>query len=276
MGWAKRVRQLLLPALIAAALIVLLILLVVTVLYPQPWTGLPTVGSPPAGYYERGKTLWDWLELLIVPAALVIAAFLFDRFTRSRESNRQEERLREQVLQKYFDDSAGLLLDRGERDPEMVRRIRALKTITVLRRLDAARRQEVIEFLRTTDTGADVPDLLRGARMEGIDLTGVDMTRFNLENANLERADLEGATLINANLSGAKLSGSTLVGADLTGAILRGANLNGADLRRANLTDATVEGAYLADADLTGATVRGVDLSTAMLSDTTRRESDEA
>src|SRR5579864_8261349 len=35
--------------------------------------------------YQQGKTLWDWLQLLIIPLALAVIAFLFNRSERKNE-----------------------------------------------------------------------------------------------------------------------------------------------------------------------------------------------
>ncbi len=42
--------------------------------------------------FQRGKTVWDWMQLLIVPAALAIGGFIFNRTEKQLEHQRAEER----------------------------------------------------------------------------------------------------------------------------------------------------------------------------------------
>ena len=46
--------------------------------YRLSWTGFN-------GNNKSGKTLWDWLQLLIVPVVLSVAAFFFNLATSRRE-----------------------------------------------------------------------------------------------------------------------------------------------------------------------------------------------
>jgi hypothetical protein len=89
-----------------------------------------------------GKTLWDWLQLLVVPAALAVIGFLFSMQQDARQQliedhraqqarrieNRRAEAERElaalrteqATLQAYLDQMTMLLLDRNLREGEDV------------------------------------------------------------------------------------------------------------------------------------------------------------
>lgn len=218
-----------------------------------------------------GKTLWDWLELLIVPLALLVGTVIFDQLNKTRDSERQAKRQREQelrqedhyreeALQKYFDQIDKLILTTEHSDAAMIHRLAASRTITVLRRLEGMRLQEAVDFLRATETIRGVPSvsILQGKNLQEVDMDGVDLSYF----------DLEETRLVSCKLRGADLSGAFLHNAVLSYADLSYADLNGADLRGAILTEAVLDNTYLAGTNLTGAIVTPEQLAAAI------RESD--
>jgi hypothetical protein len=47
------------------------------------------------------KTLWDWMELLIIPLVLAIGGFFFSRAERDAERKSADDRNQEATLQNY-------------------------------------------------------------------------------------------------------------------------------------------------------------------------------
>jgi uncharacterized protein YjbI with pentapeptide repeats len=201
------------------------------------WTGFAT------------KTLWDWLQLLFVPILLAIGGAWFTN-RQTRESNREnKDNQRETALQAYLDNMSELLLHEklhtstgDNTEVEEARKIARIRTLTVLPRLDSARKRNVLQFLyesglieTVNSSGAshtpivDLQDAdFRGAHLAGISLPGADLRGANFEGANLlgmanlskvnlSKANLSKATLGFINLSGANLSGTNLIEADFTG-----------------------------------------------------------
>ena len=285
-----------------------IILGIVIILYTASWSGFNE--RPNAeGKLEPARTLWDWLELLIVPAILALGALWFNNQIRDREralerarieeqrkleQQRIEEqraleqdRFKEEALQAYFDRMTELLLTEklnSDEAPEEVRGVASLRTITVLRRLDQGRRDEVIGFLRDSGLLMGERSILAGEAMEGIDLSRAKLSKTHLMGAHLRFANLTGADLSEANLSGAflisanlfrarlskaNLSGAFLVNANLSGASLYGADLTEAMLWKANLSEANLSGADLQWADLTDAKVTPEQLTQAILDENT-------
>ncbi|GCE14581.1 pentapeptide repeat-containing protein [Tengunoibacter tsumagoiensis] len=261
------------------------------------WTGF-TDYTPPNSQYQRGKTLWDWLQLLIVPAILAAGAGFFTWWSARTERQiaqrryDQEQKIadqryeqdqelalgkqREDLLQAYLDRMAELLLEkrlRDSKDDDEVRKVARTRTISTLVQLDGKRARTIFVFLREAQlteksnpiisfAGAD----LRNAKWSEVNLSGAD-----LSGADLSGADLIGANLIGANLSEADLCGTSFSAADLTRANLSGADLSGADLiwadlSEANLSEANLSEANLSEADLSKANLSKADLSEANLS----------
>lgn len=258
---------------IVFASMALMILIAVRPDLAPSWSGLGEVTLPDQGV-ERAKTLWDWLQILAIPAFLLGAAWWLGYVWRAAYQRRTEvEQLvasfqqQEAALEAYFTSMTDLLLNGYLREAGKdanVRKIAEARTLAVLRRLDGARKGQVLQFLY--DSGlvtnkpviqlkrADLADAqLRGARLCSSSLWQADLSRADLANANLNSADLwlanlAGARLYGAKLRGAHLGGVNLRGADLRGADLRGANLRKAHLDRANLVNAVVTAQQLSHA----------------------------
>ena len=256
--------------------------------YSATWTGFGDY-TKPSSDFMRGKTLWDWLQLFIIPIALSIGVFFLNRAERNNEREMATERQREAALQSYLDKMTDLLLREKllTTENEEVRNVARIRTLTVLRGLDAVRKGMVVQFLSEAKliTGAKcVVELyeadLQGANLpfahlEGTDLRfaslhGANLASAHLNGANLPASDLEGADLRDADLRGANLSDALLIDANLINANLEGANLQraileGAILIQATLVDANLINANLKGANLRGAIVKGTELGVAII-----------
>jgi len=159
-------------------------------LFGWKWTGLPN------------KTLWDWLNLLIVPAVLALGGYFFTRSEnrRTREDADQqrsldreiaEERRQDEALQAYLDQMSGMLIPNKDQ-PSLYKAqpgdglssVARARTLTVLPRLDGDRKTRVAQFLYESG------------------LIPKERPVLDLRGANLREADLSGAGLSGAGLSG--------------------------------------------------------------------------
>jgi hypothetical protein len=165
----------------------------------------------------RGKTLWDLLQLLVVPLVLVGIGFLFEMQQAERQGGMEErqqaledqrakaerklaeQRAQDEALQAYLDQMSTLLLEEKDLRNDRVRTLMRARTLTVLGRLDPSRKTAVTQFLVEAELvqRVDGRDLI-------IYLLGADLSDANLSDANLSRADLSNAVLDNANLGGAE------------------------------------------------------------------------
>jgi Pentapeptide repeats (8 copies) len=199
---------------------------------------------PGARYFGiADKNVWDYLELLIVPAALAFGVYWLNRTQDIRQQEaddsqqrRQLEFAREQhmleletvtqqardaALRAYLDQMSQLLTDKErplhDANPgESLSTVARARTLTVLPTLDANQGRSVLQFLYEAgliDKEHPIVDLT-GAELRGIDLDGANLSGADLSDAYLSGADLRGA-----NLCGAKLSFAKLRGADLRGVI---------------------------------------------------------
>jgi uncharacterized protein YjbI with pentapeptide repeats len=209
------------------------------------------------------KTLWDWMDLLIIPLFLAGGAFFLDRSEKAHEREIETDRQQEAALQAYLDRMADLLLENEllTTKNEEVKNVARTRTLTVLRGLDGIRKGIVISFLKEAG-------LINGNTF--IDLKGADLTKLELRRSDLKAVNLRGVNLGGASLSQVDLSGTNLSEAYLGEASLDLCNLSGANLSKAVLTDASLFSADLTCADLRGAglyhaSLWGADLSGADL-----------
>ncbi len=294
-SWWQQLRQRRVAIAIITAIIVVAVALII-VGYQFDVTGfnrytqvstIRSLSGPLAGTvtrteaYQPGKTLWDWLQLLIIPLVLAIAALLFNRATTRTEHKIAAERYkqdkeiasrhyhqdqqiakqryeqdrhialdkqREDLLQTYLDRMSELLLKEKLRSSAVdaeVRNVARVRTITILFQLDARRIGYVFAFLRESGLMSTKPN---GSI---VNLDQADLKRINFSQADLSGADLSGARLSEADLSGARLRN-----ANLSGAIPGEADLGEADLGYANLSGAIVTSEQLETAkSLQGATM---------------------
>src|SRR6266567_2396996 len=207
------------------------------------------------------KSLWDWLQLLIIPLVLALIALVFQRANSRTEQQIAKQRYeqdrqialekqREDLLQAYLDRMAELLLKEKLRSSAVdaeVRNMARVRTITTLFQLDARRIGIVFAFLLEAGLMSNKPN------SSIVSLSQADLTNINLSHANLENANLYNANLSNADLTSAYISEANLSKAHLLNADLSNANLSKANLRLAMLRFANLEGANLWGANLEGA-----------------------
>lgn len=234
--------------------------------YAVTWTGFQT------------KTLWDWLELLIIPFVLALGAFFLNRSERAveRETANQradlerqiaKDRQQEAALQAYLDRMSELLVEKKLQDEETnneIRNVARIRTITILRALDAYRNKLVIDFLRDAGLITDGNSIFNRAKIEKIDLSNLDLSNIFLQGAVLKGTVLRNSNLKGANLENVNLEVGNLSQADLHKANMQRANLNKANLQRASLWEANLQEAELVEADLQGAELSYAQLKSAI------------
>lgn len=272
------------------AILALLALIVVRYGYTPDWTGFGENREPMNRAEEdlwRAKTLWDWLQLLIVPVALAVIAFLFSRAEKRHDHEvtrqRTEEdkgiarrRTQDATLQAYLDQFAQLLLHRENgrvskaQLEDDVRAVIRARTLTVLdglvetsninpdhnqphsRRKSLDRKRSLLQFLYEAD-------LIKK------DNTVIDLSGANLRDAYLREVTMHDACLRKVDLGHADLGYTDLEGTDLSEANLGRAQLNDANLQNVILTKANINDARFASEVWEDDNTRATDLTEAVL-----------
>jgi uncharacterized protein YjbI with pentapeptide repeats len=250
------------------------------------WTGFPA-GREAGGAERPARTLWDWLQLLVIPLVLAIAAYALNASQAGRDRAQQErqaaqerriasEEARERSLSAYLDRMSDLIV-RGNLPHEGIRRwgfaspsdaqtLARTLTLVVLRRLDGDQKAVVVQFL--WESGL-IKDHRRWKKLHEWPLWPEWNNEFSsrLPAVSLENADLRGIDLSGSLLAafGAPFDESIVTdsqgkvlyqvreGIDLTGADLRGADFSEANLSNASFQEADLRGAVFDDATMSAA-----------------------
>jgi len=206
----------------------------------------------------ENKTIWDLLELFIVPIFLAIIALLFNYLRTKSENELTQKHIEDTVLSSYFDDLSNYILNNDFQN-SFVRQLVRAKTFSTLQRLDGNRKGILIRFLFHLELITKENSI--------IDLSGADLSNANLEGNDLSENEdrkhlsylslfgvvLAGANLRNSSFSDARLTRANFAFADLTNANFENAHLMDVDFRSASLKGANLNNAVLLSADLSGA-----------------------
>lgn len=216
-----------------------------------------------SGWFS-GKSVWDWLDLLIVPSVIGLSVAYFEsmgRLTeleiaeRNNEVEREisKERYWESTFKEFLDKMTVFVIENGLLKAQAnadLTNIAIMRTRTTLRILNAKWKQEVVVFLSESGITKSIPGILCNC-----DLSKTDLNRIGLSNADLSDAQLNDAILSGANLNASELSRASIVGAKLIGTQMQAATLTSADL-----TNSDLQGASLSRSKLTAAKFKNAKL----------------
>src|SRR5262245_4663768 len=177
------------------------------------WTGFGKrrLEKSPDFEVQPSQTLWDWLQLLIVPAILVRIAYASNAAQASREDRREDRHILEDrglaraatqdaALLAYFAHEGDLILKRRLLASSPAAELARTMTLATVHRLDGRRKAEIIRFLFESHL------LARGAQI--LDLEAADLRRLELVHAHVP-ADI---SLHAAKLRGARIAATRLTG----------------------------------------------------------------
>lgn len=253
------------------------------------WTGYGYVNLPltQEQAFSRHKTIWNWLELLIIPAALAVAAVYLNQAERKSEREVAAKQAEDTALETYLKEMSELLLMQHLRespDSDEKRTLARAWTLTIARRLGEENKGTLLRFLSEAKLiHKDNPIIsisgidLSGASLRGADLSHADLRHVNLREANLmdavlHNADLHRASLYEAYLPDADLRGANLSDTIMTAAILVNANLCGTNLCNVELVYANLSNANLTDAVYDQRTQRTTDIDLAKCGATLKKD----
>jgi hypothetical protein len=193
--------------------------------------------------YRYDITLWDWIKLLVVPAAIGGVGLWFNRQQQERQREAENERTRADVLQACLDKIGQLLLDKDRPLSQAVKGDEASTlarslTLTALSQLDGRPKGTLIEFLSEAELIQGDPRIVRaGTHGERRDVRGpaIELTSADLSGMVLTSDD---ADLTYVMLGEASLRRAYMRGANLSNAVLFNTDLSDADLSWADLSDA--------------------------------------
>lgn len=226
-----------------------------------------------ASVQKKRSNRWKFIGFAIVPIVALISVPLLIALITMQNKLRQTESEQQQALTEHIGSVTQKLAgDRSILSEETFQIVQD-ETRSVVPKLNASRKGQLLEFLRkaqliyrrefdsnTTQCSANLQRMisLNGAIFDGLEFSHpVLLECSNLSGISLKGAILQGSTLINADLSKSNLVEANLNNTLLMGALLENADLKQAKLRGADLSNAFLYGTDLTEADLTNAKLTG-------------------
>ena len=210
------------------------------------WIGTTEFNGPtslgPNQPYERGKTLWDFLELIIIPISLIFITHMIGRVAHANEEKRERQLSQDTALHAYLDYMSDLLIERGSgsfsHNSHFLAKVR---THLALRMFDGNYKAIVISFLQDAgliDHREPIIDL-KDANLRGIVLSSSTLKNISLSGADLSDATFSASNFVNVNLHQAKLTNANLSGVFLSDTLLTHTDLEGANFEGSRIDDKT-------------------------------------
>jgi uncharacterized protein YjbI with pentapeptide repeats len=261
--------------LISTAFIVVAVLIIITIIWGYNFsiTGFNTqIENIKSGQQiQPAKTIWDWLQLLIVPMVLTIGGLLFSRRQQLNEQARSEDMQQEAALQSYIDRISKLIIENKLDDPNSsvaLRSIAKALTVTTAKRLNPERKGHLIQFLYETGL------IKANGGSSILDMQGVDLTKTRLIVAHLPNINLSGANFCEAFLHRVNFRGAYLEETCFCKAILSESNFESAHLYKAHLEEANLTRATMTDASLERVNAKKANLSYTIFNDVNLMDAD--
>jgi len=250
----KMFRNVILTILVIATLI--LIFWAVNPEDSPEWTGFGTYNGVEGE--TRHKTLWNWLELIIIPVSLGLFIWVFTTFEKDKNKIIEDEKFRDVTLDSFMKVMTELIIQHdlaGDPSAKSIAIAKARISIA-LDQLDGARKGQILQFLYESDLIDNKPKFkLRGANfnyaiLDRIILVEAEVRGAYFENTSLRDSNLNGSSFNscsfkNADLSNSKIEETDLGYTDLTNAKLRNMDLTTIDFEGANLTNADLQGSEI-------------------------------
>ncbi len=199
------------------------------------------------------KTLWDWLQLLLVPVIL-LAGILWLGIEQNQDNQQliqqqhatstsvAAQQQQDALLANYQDQITDMMLHDNLLKAQTispVSQVAQIRTLSVFRQANPDSKALLMRFLYDTN--------LINNDFHIISMRGVDVTNAHLQNLDLRDTYLSGVDLHASYMQSINLSFATLLFVDLSGTNLHGADLHATDLHNVDLTGANLSDANLKD-----------------------------
>ena len=130
------------------------------------------------------KTLWDWLDLLIVPASLIIIGWIYKDYEKKKEEKKDRENKYNETLDSYFKIISDLitkdnLLDKLKNANSKI--IGRTRTIVAIENLDGERKGQILQFLYESKLiDDDILDII-GANFQNVEVSGIVLRNLTIK-----------------------------------------------------------------------------------------------
>lgn len=213
------------------------------------WTGFGPYDELVNG--PRSKTLWDWLELIVIPFVLSLIAWFLSLSDKKHELERETDAQHQKTLIDFLEKIHELVVTDRLGDSSCTSDINQLARsyiLFVFRALDKNRKAEALQIIYEMKLINCMPK---------IKLHGANLNNSHLESAPLIGVEIKGAYFKNANFKHANLQNSIFLGSNFCNADFRNSNLTNVDFSYSDLTNANFKGCQLSSTIFSYAKTQG-------------------
>lgn len=207
---------------------------------------------------EKIKTLWDWLDLLIIPASIGLIGWLYKDYEKSKDEKKEQENKYSEILESYFKAISDLitkenLLDINNNNTS--KKIARSRTILAIENLDGERKGQVLQFLFELDLiDTNKIDLL-GANLANIQCDGIVLKNLTINGVHFGNSSFENSFLENCKFIACDFSNSTFLGASFQNVDFSYSKLNNCNFQYIDLTTLNLEGVELHRANISNSKI---------------------
>lgn len=228
------------------------------------WTGFGKYNEITDGH--RAKTLWEWLDLLLIPFCVGILAWSFKEAEKEKSSKSEEERSQNETLDSFVNTMTELITKHNlaNQNSTLETRIIARTRINLaFSNLNGARKGQVLQFLFESGLIDYSPKInilggnMKNAILDGIVLSKSEIKGVYFNNATIKETNLNAANFTSCDFTKADLSNSLVTNTNFSYT-----NLTKSKLKNMDLTSVNFEGANLTKADLRGSKIKQEQLNT--------------
>ena len=176
------------------------------------------------------RTLWDWLELLLIPIFLTTGAWIVSYFDKKTSLETEKENQMQKILDAFIDKISSFYLKEEitctSKLSSGLEKVLRTQVLSALRQLDPNRKAELLQIIYEMNFIQNEPK---------ISLHGANFNNINLVSAPLGNSTIKGASFVDANFRNSNLENSVFIGSDFTNADFRGSDLKNTDFSYSNL-----------------------------------------
>lgn len=197
------------------------------------------------------KTLWDWLDLLIVPVSIGVVGWIYKEYEKSKEERRIKEDKYNDILDSYFKNISDLILNSNltkNKKNKKSKKIARTRTIIALEELDGERKGQILQFLRETKL------------LKKIDILGANFSEGDFEGLVLRNQIIKGVNFKNSNFDNSYLDGTQFISCDLDSCSFSNSSLKNVDFNYSKLNNSTIRNTDVTTVKFEGAELNNVDL----------------
>jgi len=218
------------------------------------WTGFGAYDESKQGV--RAKTLWDWLDLLVIPVVLAVIAWLYKEHEKFKNKNNEKTQRQNQALDDFIKIITDLNLNHGlatTSPKDGTKEIARSRVILILESIEGERKGEILQFLYESKLIDMNPKLvLFGANFNKIQLSGID----------LSEAEIRGAYFIDSDIQNVNIDNSIFIGCNF-----KNSNFSKSKVYKTDFSYSNLSGCLFNDMDLSSVNFEGANLSKADFSD---------